>query len=134
MIEFEVWQNSPELRKSVQVILRDWGTWSRGGMPRLDYPGEQPWYVPPRCADSEKPPPRPAIDIAQAKEVEFIISTLAAATCHTKLARLLVLHYVNGLTGPRLAKAYNREFKRDESVRMVEGRLDNAEWLVACLM
>ena len=133
VIDYLSWQNSPELRKSVQVILRDWGTWSRGGLPRLDYPDHEPWTTPSE-ESKEARLLRQAVDVDQASEVEHIVSTLAAATCHTKLARLLVLRYVDGLQCERMAKAYNREFKCEESPRMIEARLDNAEWLVACLL
>ena len=133
MIDYLAWQNSPELRKSVQVILRDWGTWSRGGLPRLDYPDHEPWTTPSE-ESKEARLLRQSVDVDQARASEEIISTLATATVHAKLARLLVLHYVNGLTDEKLAKAYNREFRKNEAKRMVQARLDNAEWIFACLL
>jgi predicted DNA-binding protein (UPF0251 family) len=48
MLNKEQWDNSRELRHSVEQRLRDWGWHQFGGEPDLGYPNHSPFTDPPR--------------------------------------------------------------------------------------
>lgn len=132
MIDWHVWSESPELRKSVQILLSEWGRWSQGGWPDLDYPSHAPWTTPPEAEREAKY--RAAIDPDQAERTEAAVRCLVADLGHERSGRLLVWRYVYGMSGDRLVKQYNRHFGAQDSKPQVLGRLDNAEWVMACLL
>ena len=133
MIDRFAWDQSPHLQSAVRKILEDWGQWSRGGWTNLGYRSHIPGTSPPQEA-SENRLLRARIDVDLAKQSEFIISTLCAATDHRKGAILLKMRYVHGLDGERLAKRYRREMKLEDGDSVILARLADAEWAFASLM
>ena len=132
MIDWHVWSNSPELRKSVQLLLSDWGRWSQGGWPDLGYPSHEPWTTPPEEERAARY--RAAIDVDQAERTEAAVRCLVADLGHERSGKLLVWRYVYGLSGDGLVSAYNRHFGTQDHKSAVLGRLDGAEWIVGCLL
>lgn len=128
MIDWIQWQESPELRKSVQILLADWGRAYRGGWPDLGYPDHQPWTTPPQRD------PAPPYDAEQAHQTEQAIRAMVAEFGHHKAGKLLVWRYVHGIGPDGLVSRYNREWQCNDSRGQVLARLDQAEWTVANLM
>lgn len=132
MIDWETWANSPELRKSVGIILSDWGRASRGGWPDLGYPSHQPWTTPPeeereaRCQKS--------IDMDQVERTEAAVRAMVADMGHERAGKLLVWRYVHGHDPETVVSIYNRHYKVNDHKSAVLGRLDCAEWICACLL
>lgn len=132
MIDWHTWSNSPETRKAVQILLSEWGRWSKGAWPDLGYPTHEPWTTPPEEAREAKY--LAAIDADQAERTEKAVRCLVHDLGHKKSGALLVWRYVYNLSGDRLVQRYNQHFRLNDSKPQVLGRLDNAEWVVACLI
>lgn len=103
-----VWDNSPELRATVESDLRNWAVWSFGwGTRPLGYPQEQPFSQSPKS-------PSPPCDVERAEETEskLVLWRLLAKECEphyrknqVKLMAALKLHYLSNLAAHSKAKA-----------------------------
>ena len=133
MIDYDLWCNSEETRRSAQSVLSEWGAWSRGGWPNIGYSTHIPGTTPPE-EQREKRLLRSAIDVDRAKDSEFIISTMLSSTKQKHPAIILRIRYAYGMTGERLIKRFRKETGRDESRACIEGELDLAEWVFASLL
>jgi len=133
MIDRFTWNNSPELRNGVQEILTEWGNWSQGGQTNLGHSNHIPGTTPPEQA-REARLMRATVDVDRAKHSEYVISCMCLATQPPISAKMLKMRYVNRLTDDRLAATYRREFGRNDPVKIVLARLDDAEWSFACLV
>lgn len=127
MIDWPTWSNSPELRKSVQILLSEWGRASRGGWPELGYPDKVPWAPP-------TPKPSATYNPDNVERIESAVRALVADLGHERAGKLLVWRYVFGWAGDNLVERYNEHFRLRDSKAQVLGRLDVAEWTVGCLL
>ena len=118
------WDNSPELRRSVERELDNWGTWSRqGNRINLGHPSQIPGATPP-----EHDPPRPVF-IKGAEATEHVISTWCATTDRGKRgAFLLKCKYIERRPLEQIAEDYGRKFKQPTNKSRADALVDEAEW------
>ena len=105
-----LWNDSPELRRSVRDDLTEWGNAQRGGWPDLGYPKEQPFSNEPT-----KMPPSYDLDKVDAITETFVLWTLSLGEIPDidkrarvkRLLKVLKVHFISD--APAEAKA--RRFK-----------------------
>lgn len=105
------WDESPELRVSVQEELLNWAIWSHGGYEDLGHAHKSNFYD--KMKGSTPPGCPPVCDVARAEETEdnlvmwrLVARSADARTRHylAKLILILKLHYLTGKAAHTKAK------------------------------
>lgn len=92
MEDRETWENSKELRQSVEQRLRDWGWHMFGGEPDLDYPNHANFADPPK-PDHQRYHPEHGPD--DAWSVHHVLSSLAQSSLkNLRNAEVLRMQFV----------------------------------------
>jgi len=119
-----VWDNSEELRHSIERELDNWGAWSRqGNRINLGHKQQIPGASPP-----ERDPP-PVVNVGLAEATEHVISTWCATSDPGKEgAFLLKTKYVERRVLEDIGTHYRRKFKSSRSDSTVAALIDESEW------
>ena len=121
-----VWDNSDELRHSIERELDNWGAWSRqGGGTNLGFPQNIPGAGPP-----ERDPPRP-VNVEKAWQTENVFK---AWRQHSTTRDgdfgcfLLKLKYMERQPLEKMAHDFNRKFRRRVGNGQIRAMLDEYEF------
>jgi len=119
------WDNSPQMRQSVERELDNWGAWSQGGHTNLGYPRQMAGASPP---DADPPPP---VDVDAAWRTEQVLTAWAR---HGKDAAgiaglfLLKCKYVERRPIEKTTFDYRRKFRTGHTESAISAMIDEAEW------
>ena len=122
----EVWDNSPELRASIESELDNWGAWSRlGATINLLYPSQMAGCSPPNRG------PSVSVDEDKAWRTEQVLSTwrrLSDISGEVGVF-LLKLKYIECRPIEKIAYDYRRKFKCSRSDHQILEMIYEAEMM-----
>lgn len=118
----EQWDNSPELRQSIERELDNWGNWSRqGSSVKLMFPDSSPWTTSPDRF------PAPPVNISMAEATERVISTWGMASeSGRRGAFLLKLSHIERRPLETIQHDFHQKFKENRSCSVLDAMVDEA--------